>query len=198
MPVVFLLWGRDGGRALRWCGAWALGHRLTAWESCNALLRAVDLASAALLVLASILAPVLVQVHITSGRIRTIFTDDVRMVVLAPAGAVPRYLLSVYLNKRAGVAQFPLGTLAANLLGVLLAIVLYDMELVHPSNAWYVMVQQGICGALSTVSSLVNELVGFYGGGRASFAYLYALVSVGVGIFIAGVGRPQIYGRSGA
>lgn len=196
MPVVFFLWGRDLGRAVRYGCKHVLGCPWETWARHRSLLRAIDLTFFALVVVAAVLAPVLVQVYINKGRIRHISTDDVRMVVLAPSGAVPRFLLAVYLNKRKRVRQFPFGTLAANLIGVLIAIIMYNMQVLHPSNPWFVIVQQGISAALSTVSSMVNELFGFYMENRKPFAYLYALVSVGVSVFIAGIGRPQVYRRT--
>ncbi|CAG9579441.1 conserved hypothetical protein [Leishmania major strain Friedlin] len=193
MPLVFFLWGRDCGRGVRWCCEHVVDSPWETWPLHRSLLRAVDAVMFVLVFLASILAPVLVLVYIGEGGIRVISTDDVRMVVLAPAGAVTRFMLSVYLNKKACAAQFPLGTLAANLLGVLLAIIMYNMEVNHLSCEWCIAVQNGICGALSTVSSVANELVSFYGSGRMLSAYVYALVSVGFSVFIAGVGRPQLY-----
>lgn len=196
MPVVFFVWGRDLGRLLRWCCAERWDCPWESWTAHRRLLRALDFTVFALLVVAAVLAPVLVQVYINKGRVRVISTNDVRMVVLAPAGAVIRFLLAFFLNKKDCVAQFPVGTLAANLAGVTLSVIMFNMEVVHPSNAWFVIVQQGISGALTTVSSLVNELVGFYGGGRVRFAYLYAFITIGVSIFIGGIGRPQMYRRT--
>ncbi|KPA74479.1 hypothetical protein ABB37_09151 [Leptomonas pyrrhocoris] len=196
MPIVFFLWGRDGGRALR-CGCDALLHCPWAtWTAHRSVLRALDMTAVALLVVAAVLAPVLVQVYINRGRVRVITTDDIRMVVFAPIGALLRFLLSFYLNKRDGVAQFPLGTLIANLVAVVLSVIMFNMQVEHPWNVWFVIVQQGISGALSTVSSLVNEIVGFYGNGRIAFTYLYVIVTVGVSIFIGGIGRPQMYRRT--
>ncbi|CBZ29320.1 conserved hypothetical protein [Leishmania mexicana MHOM/GT/2001/U1103] len=196
MPLVLFLWGRDCGCGVRWCGEHIIGSPCETWPLHRSLLRAVDAVFLVLVFLASILAPVLVQVYINTGGIRAISTDSVRMVVLAPAGAVTRFVLSVYLNKKACAAQFPLGTLAANLLGVLLAIIMYNMEVNHVSCEWCIAVQHGICEALSTVSSAASELVSFYGSGRILLAYVYALASVGCGALIAGVGRPQLYHRA--
>ncbi|KAG5497706.1 hypothetical protein JKF63_03972 [Porcisia hertigi] len=196
LPIMFFLWGRDCGRGVRWCCEHVFGCPWETWPSHPSRLRSIDAVWFLFLVIAAILAPVIVQVQINKGRIRVISTDDVRTVVIAPAGAVTRFLLSVYLNKKTSLAEFPLGTLAANLLGVLLAIIMLNMELTHIFDEWYVVVQHGICGALSTVSSLVNELVSFHGCGRVVFAYVYALVSVVVAIIIAGIGRPQNYHRS--
>lgn len=196
MPVAFFLWGRDLGRLLRWCCAELLRCPWESWPTHRRLLRILDLTVFVLLVVAAVLVPVLIQVYIHKGRVRVISTDDIRMVVLAPAGAVVRYLLAFLLNKKDCLSQFPLGTLTANIVGVTLSIIMFNMEVAHPSKVWFVIVQQGISGALTTVSSLVNELVGFYGGGRVLFAYLYAFVTVGVSVFIGGIGRPQIYHRT--
>ncbi|GET91266.1 hypothetical protein, conserved [Leishmania tarentolae] len=195
MPLVLFLWGRDCGRGVQWCFERVFGCPLEVCPLHRSLLRGVELVMCVLLVLASILTPILVQVYINEGGIRGISTDDVRVVALAPAGAVIRFLLSVYMNNKACAAKFPLGTLAANLLGVLLAIIMQNMEVNHPSCTWHVTVQNGICGALSTVSSLANEVVLFYGSGRILLGYAYALVSIGFSVLIAGVGRPQLYHR---
>lgn len=196
MPVVFFLWGRDLGRWLRWCCAQLLRCPWASWTAHWRLLQAVDVAVFVLLVVAAVLTPVLVQVYINKGRVRVVSSDDIRMIAFAPAGAVLRFLLSFYLNKRDCVAQFPVGTLVANVVAVTLSIILFNMEVLHPCNTWFAIVQQGISGALSTVSSVVNELVGFYGNGRVAFAYLYASVTIGISVFICGIGRPQMYRRT--
>jgi fluoride ion exporter CrcB/FEX len=196
MPIVFFVWGRDLGKLLRWCCAELLHCPWESWTAHRSLLRAIDFTVFVLLVVAAVLTPVLVQVYVNKGRVRVISTDDIRMVVLAPIGAVLRFLLSFYLNKLDCVAQFPIGTLVANLIAVTLSIILFNMQVLHPSNAWLVIVQQGINGALSTVSSLVNELAGFYGGGRIGFSYVYGIITVGVSVFIGGIGRPQMYRRT--
>ncbi|KPI84926.1 hypothetical protein ABL78_6018 [Leptomonas seymouri] len=195
MPIVFFIWGRDFGRSLRWCCA-DLRCPWESWTAHRRGLRTLDLTVCALLVMAAVLSPVLVQVYINSDRVQVISTDDIRVVVLAPVGAVLRFLLAFYLNKRDCVAQFPLGTLIANSVAVVLAMIMLNMQVLHPWNAWFTIVQQGISGALSTVSSLVNEIVGFYGSGRTVLSYLYGIVTVGGCIFIGGIGRPQLYGRT--
>nr|CAJ2478528.1 unnamed protein product [Leishmania braziliensis] len=108
-PVVFFLWGRDCGRGVRWCCAHVTDSPWGTWPSHRSLLRVTDAALFVLVALAAILALVLVQVSINEGGTQVLSTDDVRVVVLAPAGAVVRFLLSFCWNKKACVAQFPIG-----------------------------------------------------------------------------------------
>ncbi|KAG5497109.1 hypothetical protein GH5_01640 [Leishmania sp. Ghana 2012 LV757] len=69
------------------------------------------------------------------------------------------------------------------------------MKLTHLFCEWYMVVHKRIFGALPTVSTLAKELVGHDAGGRILSAYVYAQVPVGLSLFIAVIGRPQIDGR---
>lgn len=135
---------------------------------------------------------------------------DLRTTVLAPVGAIPRFLLSYALNKQPLWRSFPVGTFCSNVLAVLLAMLLYRAEYqntsqqsgdaesagattLHEENAcvsWAcAAILTGVCGALSTVSSFVSEVMSFHREGRVGMAYFYVFVTIAVTLIIAGVGR---------
>lgn len=128
------------------------------------------------------------------GLVGTMSSDDLRNALLAPCGAVPRFLAGYLLNKHTRWSMFPVGTFMSNTAAVVLAMVLYRLEYNAPASSWgYPAVLTGVCGALSTVSSFVSETVGFYKGGRAVMAYGYAVATLGLTLVIAGVGRQENY-----
>lgn len=80
-------------------------------------------------------------------------------IVLGPLGTFLRYELSRYLNAKS--PSFPLGTFAANSLAVLIFAVTAILQRRPTSSlgcAALQGVQDGFCGSLSTVSTLVVEL----------------------------------------
>lgn len=109
-------------------------------------------------------------------------------ILLGPPGTLIRYELSRALNPR--IPSFPLGTLTANSLAVLI----YALSsLLQRRVGTGVLgcaalqgVQDGFCGALSTVSTLVVELRGL--GMRESWRYFGSSWGVGQGFFVVLLG----------
>lgn len=106
-------------------------------------------------------------------------------ILFAPFGALVRFYISKYLNSK--VANFPLGTFTANFAGTLLlaiflllsrGVALDKNRLVTHVLHCQVLVglSDGFCGALTTVSTFVVELLGL----KPKHAYLYAFYSVGI------------------
>lgn len=108
--------------------------------------------------------------------------------LFAPWGAVCRFYLSKYLNKL--VSGFPMGTFVANLVGcVLLAIFTILARGKRHSNSTvpitthviscHVLIglDDGFCGALTTVSTFIVELFAL----DTAEAYIYGLTSVAFG-----------------
>jgi fluoride ion exporter CrcB/FEX len=100
--------------------------------------------------------------------------------VFAPVGCVLRFQLSVRMNRL--IAAFPLGTFTANVLGTAILGMSYDLQ--HSSAASSVVgcqvlqgIEDGFCGALTTVSTWVLELDTL----RLRHAYCYG----GCSIFVA-------------
>lgn len=95
--------------------------------------------------------------------------------VFSPAGALTRWYLSRNLN---GIApSFPLGTFAANMLGSLLESIFHLLQYhVSGGNACAVLqgLQDGYCGALSTISTFMVELCTL----KRGHAYRYAITSI--------------------
>lgn len=97
--------------------------------------------------------------------------------VFAPVGCLLRFVLSVRLNRI--VRSFPLGTFTANILGTCVLGMSYDLQ--HSSAARSVVgcqvlqgIEDGFCGALTTVSTWVLELDTL----RLRHAYFYGACSL--------------------
>lgn len=120
--------------------------------------------------------------------------------IFAPWGAVLRFALSKKLNKK--LKNFPLGTFAANTLGcVLLAVFTLlargkkhlhsPIPIVNSIVGCQVLVglDDGFCGALTTVSTFVVELFGL---NRISdYWYGFVLILVGFGCMVLVLGSYQ-------
>lgn len=101
--------------------------------------------------------------------------------VFSPAGALTRWYLSRNLN---GIKPaFPLGTFAANMVGSLLESIFHLLQYrVSNGNSCSILqgLQDGYCGALTTVSTFVVELCTL----QRIHAYRYAVTSIVVGCVI--------------
>ncbi|KAF1352896.1 hypothetical protein EJ07DRAFT_168634 [Lizonia empirigonia] len=101
--------------------------------------------------------------------------------VLAPVGCLARYYISLLLNPK--VPAFPLGTCAANVFGCAALAMAFDLQRVAIGGVVggsllgcqaLQGVQDGFCGALTTVSTWVLELDSL----RRKHAYVYGVGSV--------------------
>lgn len=94
----------------------------------------------------------------------------------APSGCLCRFYISMFLNGK--ITIFPLGTLTSNILGTVVLGISYDLQHVPVGGIIECQVlkgiQDGFCGCLTTVSSLVAELFSL----EKSHAYLYCAVSI--------------------
>jgi CrcB protein len=90
-------------------------------------------------------------------------------------GAVLRYLLSGGVQKWAGSAHFPYGTLVVNLTGCLVIGMLTRMDemraILSPEMRYFIFV--GILGAFTTYSTFSNEAVNLINDRRVVPAMLY-------------------------
>lgn len=113
------------------------------------------------------------------------------LVLFAPWGALARFYLSKYLNSLR--KNFPLGTFAANTIGcLLLAIFTLIARGKRPGNKAITIntnvigchvltgLDDGLCGALTTVSTFVVELTAL----ETLHSYIYGFTSVVVGFII--------------
>ncbi|KAL9045362.1 MAG: hypothetical protein Q9214_001579 [Letrouitia sp. 1 TL-2023] len=100
--------------------------------------------------------------------------------VFAPAGCLLRFYTSIMLNRR--IPSFPLGTFAVNIFGTMMQGMFYDLQHVPLGGQVGCQVLQGLqdgfCGALTTVSTWVVELKGL----KLRHGYVYGTVSVAVGL----------------
>ena len=97
-------------------------------------------------------------------------------------GAILRYALSTKLNTGASI---PYGTLLANSLGCLLIGFVFALEL--PIALTFLLVS-GFCGALTTFSTWVKELLGMMrlNEWQKAILYLVGTMIVGVGLIFIG------------
>lgn len=104
-------------------------------------------------------------------------------------GAMGRFLLAGWMARAAGAA-FPWGTLAANLLGSLLAgLLLVWLEGRGPSAAlWRAFLMIGVLGGLTTFSALMVELWLLQREGGPAWAGAYLLASLVGGLALLWLG----------
>ncbi|MCA9198046.1 MAG: fluoride efflux transporter CrcB [Planctomycetales bacterium] len=105
-------------------------------------------------------------------------------------GAVGRHLLSQWLHHRFAV-QFPIGTLAANLIGCfLIGVLIHGAESPHLPDWIRPLMITGFLGALTTFSTFTAETVRYHSAFGISTAAANILLNVGVGIaaFLLGHG----------
>lgn len=105
-------------------------------------------------------------------------------------GATGRFLLSGWMTRLAGTG-FPWGTLAANLLGSLLAgFILVWLEGRGPSALlWRAFLMVGVLGGLTTYSALMVELYLMQRGGGPHWGGIYLAASLvgGLGLLWLGM-----------
>ncbi|EKF38233.1 hypothetical protein MOQ_001562 [Trypanosoma cruzi marinkellei] len=191
MPFVFFLWGRDTAFFLRACMMPALGC-INGMSASRSELggRQMHLANVVFLfmsIVAAVVVPVAIEASVHHDLLNVSFINR-RSVLISPLGAVPRYLLAQLLNGNSRFWNFPIGTFAANMIAVFL-MGLLDHFYRSKGNVWCKIAMDGLCGSLSTVSSFVNEIFGFYGSDNRRMMYIYAIISVAVGTAIMSVCR---------
>lgn len=100
--------------------------------------------------------------------------------VFSPLGCLARFYLSILLNGK--ITGFPLGTFTANVLGTTLLGMFWDLTHLPDKGLAGCQVltslQDGFCGPLTTVSTLVLELSTL----RRTHAYIYGAASVVVSL----------------
>jgi CrcB protein len=110
-------------------------------------------------------------------------------------GAVLRYLLSGGVQKWAGSAHFPYGTLVVNLTGCLVIGMLTRMDemraILSPEMRYFIFV--GILGAFTTYSTFSNEAVNLINDRRVVPAMLYVGGHVVLGLAAVLLGRLSTY-----
>lgn len=208
MPFIFFLWGKDMSLGMRWIvrslNESGKGHDAhdtppTKHEA-EAVQREpgrtymiVGIVFLTLSCAAAVAIPIGVQVRINQGHIHMVGSRDIDAVAMGPAGATVRFLLSVFLNKRPQWKGFPVGTIAANALGCFLVVFMDNYSSRRPHNQWFWIVANGVCGALSTVSSLVNEVWQFHSTDRRFMAYAYLIGTLAITITIGAIGRRRSF-----
>ncbi len=112
-------------------------------------------------------------------------------------GGVLRYLLSTQVYRWLGQG-FPYGTLVVNMLGCLLAGVLFSVLLQRVAGAadtLRALLMVGFLGGFTTFSSFSVETVALFENGASGRALLNIVVSVTVGLLLTSIGI--ILGRQG-
>ena len=100
-------------------------------------------------------------------------------------GSMGRYALTAALMHLSNARAFPLGTLAANLLGCLaIGVVarLLDLGEYHPNVRFFFVV--GLLGGFTTFSSFSLEWLQLSSDGRGLGALLYVMLSLFGGLFL--------------
>jgi CrcB protein len=94
-------------------------------------------------------------------------------------GAVLRYTVTLLLASAATRGEFPWATLTVNFAGTALLAVLTALALNGRglSDGWQIFLGPGLCGALTTFSTVAVELVLLVRAGATSQAVLYGAVS---------------------
>ncbi|KAH7157363.1 CrcB-like protein-domain-containing protein [Dactylonectria estremocensis] len=106
----------------------------------------------------------------------------------APLGVFTRFYLATHLNDR--LPSFPLGTLAANVLGTAILAMVWDLPHIQIGSVvgcqLFKGVENGYCAVVTTVSTLVLELSSL----ERRYAYIYCaasfFVSFGLMVIVAG------------
>ena len=101
------------------------------------------------------------------------------------AGALARAAVAEALPHAAGA--WPWATFSVNVLGALLLAWLTTRltEMVAPTRYWRFLLGTGLCGALTTFSTLQVETIRLAKDGHAALAAGYAATSIAVGMAVA-------------
>ena len=104
-------------------------------------------------------------------------------------GAIGRYLLAVWASTALEQGEFPWGTLVANLAGAfLIGLLVVPFSRWDTPTAVRLFVTTGLCGALTTFSTLMLELVLFYRYGYTGLLLLYVGSTLAAGLLLTGIG----------
>jgi CrcB protein len=101
-------------------------------------------------------------------------------------GSISRYLVQGWMI-RLFASQFPIGTSVVNIAGSFLIGVIYALAEKSGllSNEWRLFLATGFCGGFTTFSTFSYEIVTLLRGGMTSYAILYILGSVVLGVLAA-------------
>jgi CrcB protein len=103
-------------------------------------------------------------------------------------GGVFRYLLSLLIQSKT-VSQFPLHTLIVNIIGCfLIGIVFGIFNKRQISYEWLLFLTTGVLSGFTTFSAFSNETIILFREGHISYALLYILSSVLLGLLATYIG----------
>lgn len=107
----------------------------------------------------------------------------VGLVAMGGAGAVLRWWVSARLNRGELAHTLPWGTISVNVVASFLLGVVHAID-----TAWAGLVGAAFCGALSTFSTFVLELVRLVEANERRLAVVYVAISVGGGLVAVWLG----------
>jgi len=103
-------------------------------------------------------------------------------------GGISRYLLSQIIQSKF-LSAFPFGTLAVNILGCFLIGLVFGLsERGNINQEWRLFLGTGVLGGFTTFSAFSNETFGLLRSGQLSYASLYILASVFIGLLATFIG----------